>query len=60
VTTGGRPALDIRRGLLGQLEAAGIGDVQLMSTCPAEAPELYSHRRDGVTGRFAGAVWLSG
>jgi hypothetical protein len=27
--------------------------------CTAEAPELYSYRRDGTTGRFAGLVWLA-
>ena len=27
--------------------------------CTAETPELYSYRRDGRTGRFAGLVWLA-
>jgi hypothetical protein len=26
--------------------------------CTAEDPGLYSYRRAGVTGRFAGLVWL--
>ena len=27
--------------------------------CTPESPELYSYRRDGATGRFAGLVWLA-
>jgi polyphenol oxidase len=26
--------------------------------CTVEDPQLFSHRRDGVTGRQAGLVWL--
>jgi copper oxidase (laccase) domain-containing protein len=26
--------------------------------CTVEDPKLFSHRRDGVTGRQAGIVWL--
>ena len=29
-----------------------------VAQCTAETPELFSHRRDGVTGRQAGVVWL--
>jgi len=32
-----------------------IGDLR----CTAERPELYSYRRDGRTGRFAGVIWLA-
>ena len=28
------------------------------AACTIETPALFSHRRDGVTGRFAGVVWL--
>ncbi len=28
------------------------------SRCTAEDPTLYSYRRDGVTGRQAGVIWL--
>jgi copper oxidase (laccase) domain-containing protein len=27
--------------------------------CTAETPDLYSFRRDGRTGRFAGLIWLA-
>ena len=57
-TAGGRPALDIRAGLLHQLFDLGVRPHLFMSQCTVETPAYYSHRRDGVTGRFAGLVWL--
>ncbi len=54
------PAIDIRRGVLIQLERAGITG-QAIGGCTAEDPELFSYRRDGVTGRQAGGiVWQAG
>jgi polyphenol oxidase len=53
----GRPALDIRAGLLAQLHAAGVRRWMVMPQCTAESPDYYSFRRDGTTGRFAGLVW---
>jgi YfiH family protein len=55
--TSGRPALDLRAGLLAQLRAAGVAGWTVMPQCTAESPEYYSFRRDGTTGRFAGLVW---
>lgn len=57
-TAAGTPALDIRAGLLAQLFAAGIRQWMVMPQCTAETDTLYSYRRDGTTGRFAGLVWL--
>jgi YfiH family protein len=57
-TRGGTPGLDLPRAVLHQLADAGVPDVAHDETCTMEAPALYSHRRDGVTGRFAGVVWL--
>lgn len=57
-TSAGRPALDIRAGLLRQLSAAGVGPPEQLAECTAESPAYFSFRRDGVTGRFAGLVWL--
>ncbi len=37
-----------------QLAAAGVPSVTGDRRCTAESPELYSYRRDGTTGRFAG------
>ncbi|MQA83516.1 MAG: peptidoglycan editing factor PgeF [Streptosporangiales bacterium] len=59
-TRRGTPGLDIRAGVVAQLEAAGITQVTTDRRCTAESPELYSYRRDGRTGRFAGYVWLRG
>jgi len=56
-TSSGRPALDIRAGLLAQLHAAGVRQGMVMPQCTAESADYYSYRRDGTTGRFAGLVW---
>ena len=39
--------------------AAGVGSITADGRCTRESAELYSYRRDGVTGRFAGLVWLA-
>ena len=57
-TRAGTPALDLRAGLRAQLEQAGVPDVVASEVCTAEDARHYSFRRDGVTGRFAGQVWL--
>jgi polyphenol oxidase len=59
VTPRGTPALDIRAGIAAQLAAAGVPDVRHDRRCTIESPELYSYRRDGRTGRFAGYIWLA-
>jgi polyphenol oxidase len=58
VTRTGTPSLDLAKGVAAQLAAAGVRRVSRDARCTVESPELYSHRRDGVTGRFAGVVWL--
>ncbi len=59
VTRAGTPGLDLRSGVAAQLAAAGVRQVQADGRCTAEDPDLYSYRRDGRTGRFAGLVWLA-
>ena len=54
----GRPGLDLRAGLAGVLAGAGVGEVVHDPRCTMEDRLLFSHRRDGVTGRQAGVVWL--
>jgi YfiH family protein len=58
-TRSGSAALDIRAGVVAQLEAAGVASIEVDPTCTAESGHLYSHRRDGVTGRFAGLALLT-
>jgi len=57
-TRRGTPGLDLRTGLAGQLASLGVLRVVADPRCTAEDPELFSHRRDGVTGRQAGVVWI--
>jgi polyphenol oxidase len=59
-TRRGTAGLDLRAGLAHQLVTAGVGAVVTDSRCTAEDPDLFSYRRDGVTGRQAGLVWLTG
>ncbi len=58
-TRTGAPALDLRAALGAELSRLGVAQVASDPRCTAEDPSLFSHRRDGVTGRQAGVVWLS-
>lgn len=58
-TADGTPGLDIRAGLARQLTDRGVRQVTADPRCTAEDPDLFSYRRDGVTGRQAGVAWLS-
>jgi YfiH family protein len=53
------PSLDLPAAAAGQLQAAGLRRVTGTPECTAETPELFSYRRDGTTGRFAGWITLS-
>jgi polyphenol oxidase len=57
-TRRGTPGLDLRAGLADLLGRAGVREVVHDPRCTAEDPNLFSHRRDGTTGRQAGLVWL--
>ena len=57
-TRSGTAGLDIRAGVVAQLEAAGVASIEVDPICTAESEHLYSHRRDGVTGRFAALTLL--
>ena len=55
-TSWGTPGLDLGAGVRAQLERAGVV-VDDVSRCTLESPDLYSHRRDGISaGRSAGLV----
>ena len=57
-TSAGSAGLDIAAGVGAQLAAAGVGLTVADTRCTRESAGLFSYRRDGVTGRFAGLVWL--
>ena len=56
-THSGTPSLDLPAALEKVLLAEGIS-VSFENGCTAEDSNLFSYRRDGVTGRQAGIVWL--
>jgi len=58
-TSAGTGGLDIAAGARAQLAEAGVASITADGRCTRESDDLYSYRRDGVTGRFAGLVWLS-
>lgn len=60
VTRGGTPALDLARAIETRLGELGFRDVTRRPECTRETPALFSHRRDGVTGRIAGVIVCSG
>jgi YfiH family protein len=56
-TRDGALALDLSRALIDQLESIGVKVIN-QGRCTVEDNNLYSYRRDGVTGRQVGVVWL--
>ena len=56
-TKKGSPSLDLVAGLRAVLSDEGI-DIKNRFECTVESTELFSYRRDGVTGRQAGIVGL--
>lgn len=57
-TRQGTVGLDLAAGATGQLAALGV-PASAVGGCTLEQPErFYSYRRDGLTGRHAGVVWL--
>ena len=56
-TAKGSLALDLPRALIEQLSRHSLTVVN-ESTCTVEDPNLFSYRRDGVTGRQAGIITL--
>ncbi|WP_281707288.1 peptidoglycan editing factor PgeF [Corynebacterium argentoratense] len=58
-TLKGTPGVDIRAGLAYQLYTKGVSNIDINPRCTIEDPEFFSHRREGVTGRQAGVIWLT-
>jgi purine-nucleoside/S-methyl-5'-thioadenosine phosphorylase / adenosine deaminase len=57
-TRKGTPGLDIRAGLWQQLADAGVAKIGVDPRCTIEESTLFSHRREGTTGRLAALTWL--
>jgi YfiH family protein len=57
-TRAGKPSLDLRAGLWAQLADAGVGRIGIDPRCTVEERSLFSHRREGTTGRLASVVWV--
>ena len=55
-TRSGTPALDLPAGAEAQLLGLGVS-VERIPGCTLESSQLFSHRRDPATGRFAGVIW---
>ena len=48
----------ISNGVVVDPDVQGVEDVRHDGRCTMETPELYSYRREGTTGRFAGYIRL--
>lgn len=57
-TRAGTPGLDLRAGLWRQLTDAGVAKIGVDPRCTVEDKTLFSHRREGTTGRLAALTWL--
>jgi hypothetical protein len=57
-TRRGTPGLDLRAGLWNQLAEAGVAKIGIDPRCTVEDKALFSHRRDGNTGRIAAVTWI--
>jgi polyphenol oxidase len=57
-TRTGTPGLDLRAGLWRQLADAGVAKIGVDPRCTLEDKTLFSHRREGTTGRLAALTWL--
>lgn len=50
------PALDLPRAIEARLGELGVRTIVRVPACTREDPRFFSHRRDGLTGRFAGVI----
>jgi YfiH family protein len=56
-TRQGSTGLDLRAGLAVQLASLGVERIATDTRCTVEDRDLFSHRRDGTTGRQAAVAW---
>ncbi|WP_307174654.1 peptidoglycan editing factor PgeF [Streptomyces africanus] len=57
-TSWGTPAVDVSAGVHAQLDRLGVRDRAQSPVCTLESDDHFSYRRDRITGRLAGYVWL--
>jgi len=57
-TATGAPALDLPAGVRAALAACGVETFTDTGVCTASDTHLFSHRRDGRTGRQALVAWI--
>lgn len=58
ITMAGTPGVDLRTGIACQLQTLGVTAIDVDPRCTVADSALFSHRRDGRTGRLASLVWL--
>lgn len=57
-TSWGTPSVDLRAGMVERLSRLNVA-ATLIGGCTLEEPDVwFSYRRDGVTGRQAGVIWM--
>lgn len=57
-TTRGTAGIDVRAGLVRQLLSLGVTHIDADPRGTITDHDFFSHRRDGVTGRQAGVIWM--
>ncbi|WP_017587300.1 peptidoglycan editing factor PgeF [Nocardiopsis ganjiahuensis] len=56
-TRQGTTGVDMVAAVTAQLRRSGVTDITADGRCTLESPELFSHRGDAPTGRFASFLW---
>ncbi len=59
-TSWGTPSLDLPAAVWSQIADVGIHNISRIHMCSREREDMFSHRRDGATGRFAGVIVCEG
>ena len=57
-TKKGTPGIDVRAGLVRQLLSLGVTHIDADPRDTITDKDFFSHRREGVTGRHAGVIWM--
>lgn len=57
-TKKGTPGVDVRAGLVRQLLSLGVTHIDADPRDTITDKDFFSHRREGVTGRQAGVIWM--